>query len=300
MKTLNTYFAVFALLTLFSFDISAQKSLYNPKGGEGKFYGSKYRDSPLYKWQGFFRRTGLHFSLGPSYTLTRLNNPTENFGSGDTTYNATLDPSGRLGYYAKVGALHIFKFKRKIFQYIDYGIGIKQISGAEEMRFDVLRGDEVIATNRTEGKFGLGHLFLDFNLNNVIQISRWNFIQNSIGLNVDYRLYQSGDEAYQTFHNSDITNQEKIVAQLHYKLGFGIKIKDGMFLIPAVETPIFTGYGWDGGRPMTRWFDSRYQPLYVTLKFAFLFKKNPEDCPDVYGPDTDEWRNQQHRQGGGR
>lgn len=294
---------VIALVLLFSVqsNIYAQKRMYDPKGGGGKFYGDKYRDAPLYKWQGFYRRTGLHFSLGPSVTLTRLNNPTLESASGDTTFSTTLDPSSRLGYYAKVGALHIFKFKKKVFQYIDYGIGIKQISGAEALRFQSFddRG-ELIGENELEGKFGLGYAFFDFNINNVIQITRYNFIQNSLGLNVDYRVYSTGDEAYQGVYNSEITNQERLVAQLHYKFGFGIKLRDGLFLIPSVETPILTGYHWDGLKPMTRWFDSRYQPLYFSLELAFLFKKNPEDCPPVYGPEDDKWRDSQHQQGGGK
>lgn len=299
-KPIKTIVLVFCVLLVNISTLNAQKRMYDPKGGEGKFYGDKYRDAPLYKWQGFFKRTGLHFSLGPSYTLTRLNNPSEKYSAGDTSLTSTLDPSGRLGYYFKMGALHIFKFKRKVFQYFDYGIGIKQISGAETLRQQVFdsRGD-LIGENEQQGQFGLGYAFLDFNMNNIIQITRYNFIQNSIGFNVDYRIYQTGQEEYQNTHSTEITNQEQLVAQLHYKLGFGIKLKDGMFLIPSVETPILTAYSWDGARPMTRWFDSRYQPLYFSLKFAFLFRKDPEDCPPVFGPEDDKWRDGQHQQGGG-
>lgn len=289
MKT--KYFVVtILLLSVFSADILAQGSGRSYGRNKSDWYGDKFRATPLYKWNGIYRRTGLHFTAGGTYTLTRTKPLESNYESdfADTSYSQSLEPKGRFGYYAKVGALHIFRFKRKIFQYIDYGVGVKHFGGFERYEADMTVNDAGTTTTSQisgEGKFDIGYVFLDFNINNVIQISKYNWIQNSLGFNLDYRIY-GGEMNYYTGVQpaSPQDFQEDLKFDIHYKLGLGIKLVNGMYLIPSVETPVFTAYGWDGGSPSIRWFGSKYQPLIVSCTFAFLFKKNPEDCPPVFDP----------------
>lgn len=289
---LNTIFLVLTSF-LFAGHVYSQGSGRSYGRSKSDWYGGKFRGTPLYKWNGFYRRTGLHFTAGATYTLTRINPREETYTSsfGDTTFTQSFLPKGRLGYYVKFGAAHIFKFKRKIFQYIDYGIGVKHFGGYERyeasaMVTDTTGSSSVSIPLEGEGKFDNGYVFLDFNINNVIQISANNWIQNSLGFNLDYKIY-GGERAYYTGFQPAQTQpfQEDLKFDIHYKLGLGIKLVNGMYLIPSVETPIFTAYGWDGGNPSIRWFNSRYQPLIVSLTFAFLFRKNPEDCPPMFEND---------------
>lgn len=299
------YFNIIILVTVFLF--GSKSTFSQGKDGsygrkKGDWYGDRWRGTPLYKWQGFYKRTGLHFTGGATYTLTRTAPREESIRttSGDTSFNQSAMPKGRLGYYAKVGALHIFKFKRKIFQYIDYGIGVKHFAGQEnynsEMSVDRGGTTEVTDLSGT-GKFDLGYAFLDFNANNIIQITPNNWIQNSLGFNIDYRIYGGGAyEGIPALGTQDF--QEDFKADIHYKLGLGIKLVNGMYLIPAVETPVFTAYHWRGGEPQIHWFTSKYQPLTVSLTFAFLFRKDPADCPPVFSP-GDKNRSKKYQKSGG-
>lgn len=274
------------LVTIMFLFISTAFSQYGKKKSD--FYGSKFRATPLYKYQGFYKLTGFHFTAGATYNMTRTKplETTYSNQTGDTSLNQSLMPRGKLGYYVKVGALHIFRKKRKVFHYIDYGIGVKHFGGIEEFNADlIINRAGVINSSVIEGKgnFDLGYAFLDFNINNVIQISEYNWIQNSIGFNLDYQIYGGGQYSG-AMSTAPQDYQQKFKADIHYKLGLGIKLVKGMYLVPAIETPIFTAFGWRNGHPSIHWFGSTYQPLIVSLTFAFLLKKNPEDCPPVYSP----------------
>lgn len=69
-------------------------------------------------------------------------------------------------------------------------------------------------------------------------LSKKFFIDNGLGVNVDFRLI-NGNQAYngatipqgQSFH-------KPLVAQLHYGLGFGIKMSRRFYVIPGVQLPI--------------------------------------------------------------
>ncbi|MBK9592190.1 MAG: hypothetical protein IPO32_12050 [Crocinitomicaceae bacterium] len=59
-------------------------------------------------------------------------------------------------------------------------------------------------------------------IHNVWQLNMFNFIDQSFGFNIDYRVYGGNpDDGYLSPLAS--VNQSKLVAQLHYTVGFGYK-----------------------------------------------------------------------------
>ena len=70
---------------------------------------------------------------------------------------------------------------------------------------------------------------------------------------------------------------------MHYKFGVGIRIGEVLYAIPSVEIPLLNGWKWEGGRSTFGAFNSRYRPVIVSVRFAWL---NRPDCPKVWDNDS--------------
>jgi hypothetical protein len=215
-----------------------------------------------------YRPIGWHVDLGLTYMAGN------NADDEGRTYD--LSPTGTPGYYLEGGMQHLFKNRKMIFNYVDWGIGLKHFGGLEKYTFESVSD---------LGSFNFGSVFARGAIHSIWQFTKYNFFDQSIGFNVDYRIYGGKDKQAEGEYLSPIPsdNQGKFVAQLHYSLGFGIKIKDGLFIVPTVQTPILTMVNFNDFNPSHKWFNSRYQPLIFTVKLAWLLPKS--GCPRVF--DTD-------------
>lgn len=255
------------------------------------------KKEPLVDLNGHYKLGGWQFAPGLTYTLTRFKNKEETlYNANDTLYNTTFDPGGRLGLYFEFGRYKIFKYGTWI-NYMDYSLAFKQIKGKEKFEGEMLQesSSTAIMTTDGKGKFGYSYLTGNFNLNNIIQISDYRFIQNSIGINADYRLITNTKYEGNTVFQQQNT-PTSFMAQLHYKIGYGIKWNDKLFIIPSLETPILNLYEWDNFKSSFFNFSSRYRPLIFTIRIAWLKKSNGLDCPPVYGNPDDKMKQQQYQQ----
>ena len=239
----------------------------NKERKNGKYITQGDRGKAIYSHsRSHYRPFGWHASAGITYMI------------GNNTDNQGLDvktvPSIP-GYYLEGGLAHLFKQYHKVFHYIDYGVGIKHYSGAE--RFVNAQEDV------SRGTFNFGSAFGRFGIHSVWQLSQWNWIDQSIGVNIDYRVYGGkADPDYTSPLFAD--NQEKLVGQLHYAIGWGYKPREGLYFIPTLQTPILTALSWRSINPGTHWFSSKYQPIIFTLKIGVLFPK--KGCPKVFSKDA--------------
>lgn len=268
------------LLSIFTVDLSAQESKRSRKQRTGR------KNSELVDFSGRYKLSGWHFAPGLDYTLTRFKNTEETLiDRNDTLYNATFDPSGKFGLYFEVGRYHLFKYGR-IFNYLDYSLAYKAIKGKEAYEGTLMTESTstILATNSSEADFKHKYLLANVNLNSIKQLSSTKFIQNSIGLNVDYRFIDKRNNHSNTFGQTQ-ADPSRLLAQLHYKLGFGFKLNDRWFLIPTLETPILNLFQWDKFKSTDPMFSSRYRPIIFTIRIAWLRKVGPGDCltPDVPG-----------------
>jgi hypothetical protein len=175
-----------------------------------------------------------------------------------------VDPNGRLAIYLEAGRWHLFPGGGNIFNYFDYSLAYKRLSGSEKF-----------ADNKEI--FKQNHLLGNFNINNVIQLTDYTFIQNSLGVNLDWKFAERAP----TYG----ANTQKLLFSLHYKLGFGIKATQKLFIIPTLETPILNLKQWEKARSDYGMFTSRYRPVIFTVRFAWLIKPNKNSCPPVPGGD---------------
>lgn len=240
------------------------------KRKSGSPFGKNRRDAIYSHSNSNYRPFGWYINPGATYML---GNSAED--PSDGSYNLT--PSGLPGYYLEGGLAFLMKKTRKAIHYFDVGLGVKHFGGQEKNKPN--------SGTVTRGQFNFGNVFLRAAAHNCWQLSMHNFIDQSIGLNVDYRIYGGNDDPdYPAGGN----NTGKLVAQLNYSIGWGLKVRDGFFIIPTLQTPILTAVPFSGINPGHQWFQSRYQPLIFTVKFGWLFRK--KGCPKVF--DNGDGKNQ--------
>ncbi|WP_107039561.1 hypothetical protein [Brumimicrobium mesophilum] len=273
---------------LFSSAVSAQ---YKPANKRKQFYGNQRLQKPLYRWvTGDYAKHGIQFSFGPTYTFTQTGARDDEFQMDsnttglDTLIRFSQEAKSRIGLFAELGMVHITRKPRKIIQYFDWGIGFKLYGGRELTESKIYDNrDTLIGQVNGEGEFYNGYLYGRLSAHNVFQINPHLFIDNSIGVNLDYAV-MVGDMTYDGFRvPKDEKFQEDLIGQLHYSLGFGIKprVDKGFFFIPSIELPVLGIHEWNGGTPAIHWFSSQYYPAMFKLKFVWLFRKDPNRCPPV-------------------
>jgi hypothetical protein len=305
-----------ALLIVFSFGLTAtaQKSL-NPRKSNKMFGGAQsFKDYHLY---------GLQFQLGGTFLMNRLNNPqnTAEVSTHNFRGNYTFDPKGRLGAYAEIGMFHFPKKFPKLkiskeksivlLSYVDWGLGFKYFRGAEDLNVNFVdQGGVTTSSDEQTYSMTNGHVYGRFSAHKNVYIKpkkrekKLNFfLDNSLGINVDYRVMQTSDPYALYAITDDQLYSKPLQIQLHYGLGFGFSPKRGTFIIPGVRIPIL-GYqsmattvgGNDKGntsfgKPSMHWFSSRYWPLLFNVKFMFSLEKKPKGC--ATGITNDQDRNTQ-------
>lgn len=256
-------------------------------------YMSQYQYQDLFPVHKKFMPSGWFFSPGITYQLIRFQDPeVDRFENNDTLITSIEDPRGKLGLYLDVGRYHITD-KSLLLEYIDYGIHVKQFRGAEQytgMIYNkpITEEQEPSDIYEGEGHFTQWYGGAFFNANHVWQISDYRFIQNSLGVNVDFRF--ANNHGYE--NPNPLMDQHALgqpfMAQLHYKLAYGFKVNQQVFVIPALETPILTALPWSNGRSTYGFFSSRFRPLILSVRILFLRERGKRDCPPVYGDPTED------------
>lgn len=296
MKVIKSIALVFLLVTLVNQSL-AQRGQYRHKTKKKQFYGNQRLQKPLFKWvTGDYSRHGIQLSFGPTYMFTRASAAEESYNLNDTTFEYEREPYGKLGGFVELGMVHITKKPRKYIQYYDWGIGYKQFAGREETRAALYDDrDTLIGNLNGKGDFFNGHLYGRFSVHNVWQINPTTFLDNALGINVDYAI-TGRNQTYDGYHNPFTQEfQGELRGQLHYDLGFGFKARDGFFIIPGVQLPILGAYEWNGGTPNISWFSSSYYPAQFKLKLVWLFKRDPNRCPPVETNEQDRERAKEYQ-----
>ncbi|MEX2484786.1 MAG: hypothetical protein WED10_09505 [Brumimicrobium sp.] len=296
MKLLTTY-CIFLIAIFAGTSAFAQ---YTPKSKKKQFYGNQRLHKPLFKWvTGDYSRHGLQIQFGPTYTFTKIGAEENELDlGGDTLLRYSQEAKGRIGIFAEIGMVHITKKPRKFIHYYDWGLGYKHYGGRELFNSSVYDDrDTLIGEVNGEGKFYNGYLFGRFSVHNVYQMTPYTFLDNALGINLDYAIVGK-NKAYEGFPNPAPKRfQGNIMGQVHYNFGFGFKPKPdkGFFVIPGFRLPIVGAYEWSGGTPAIHWFSSKYYPAMFKVKFVWLFKRDPNRCPPVETNEEDKKRAKEFR-----
>jgi hypothetical protein len=242
-------------------------------------YGRKKPE--IFPTDGKMRRGGFYFAPGITYALPRFtDNEEEVFRNADTSYTALFDPEGKIGLYLEAGWFHATN-DPIILDYWDFGLAYKQLKGAEAFTGTLLRGDST-GLLAGEGGFNDQHLTAHINANKLFQVRDHQFIQFSLGANVDWRF----GTAHGYTGDFTVLNRwafpPEFTGQLHAKLGYGFKVTQRLMVIPTIETPFLSIQPEDGGRfGQLQWFSSNYRPLILSVRFLFLRYPKGWACPPV-------------------
>lgn len=228
---------------------------------------------------GDYHRRGWVFSPSLNYTLPGLKKPNERLWiTGDSVYDVAYDPGGRLGVGLEFGRFHIIDRSRLI-SHIELNMGIKILHGIE--RFEATldeAGRENPYTIYGEGTFSHTYATMSFTASNIQQFSRTSFLQNSIGINGDYRVMANMNYDRQGMP-INLQNPTRFIFQAHYRLGFGFKMARNLIVVPSIETPLITFYEYDDLKSTLAVFNSRFRPFILRLNILLMDKKAGRKCP---------------------
>lgn len=236
---------------------------------------------PLYNLDGG-RHThkAWHFAPGLTYMIPsgsgRMDVRTQRNPEGgvDTLYAGDFGASGGLGFYLEAGRSWFLDYY--LLNYIDVGLGYKQLRGEESFAGRMLNESEMVQVDNL-GQFRYQRLTGFVNFSNIWQLSDATFIQNSCGANLDYQL---GDGVEYTGLTTGMLQAfpPAFTADIHWKIGFGWRPEGGVLLIPTLETPILTLAKFDDGKSTTQVFSTRYRPIIFTLRVLLFDKRKGQDC----------------------
>jgi hypothetical protein len=148
-------------------------------------YGRKKPE--IFPTDGKMRRGGFYFAPGLTYALPRGKDHEEQyFNTPDSAYTALFDPKGKIGLYLEAGW---FLSTRDpiILDYWDFGLAYKQLKGTEAFTSTYMRSDTT-SFFAGEGAFNDQHLTAHVNANKLIQTRDYQFVQLSLGANLDWRF----------------------------------------------------------------------------------------------------------------
>jgi hypothetical protein len=221
------------------------------------------KNIPLVDFNGTYQLQNFYLSPGFTYMLPHAK------PNILTNSNSEINANGRLAYIIEAGAYKIFEKGGNVFNYLDYGISYKKLSGSEQI-------------NESKSIFKQRFLTGSFNLNNIWQLSDRKFIQTSIGTNMDFKLFEEGSPSP--------NNIDKLTLAFHLKVGYGIKVKKTLFIIPTMESPFLTLKKWEQGKSTYGIFNSRYRPLIFKVRFIWLKKLGKGKCPEALTSPEDKAR----------
>jgi len=233
-----------------------------------------------------FKQKGWIVAPGATYMLTTFVKRNKTLVENDSlSYTAGLKPTGKVGLYLEGGRYRILQYS-KLVKYIDYGLAYKWLRGKEKFDGELTNNldNSVMLANSGLSKYSNHYFMGHFNLNNVIKMSDRTFLQNTLGINLDYSFISSRSTE-QTVASVTQNTPPNFIAQIHYKLGYGIKVNSKLLIIPSVETPILNINPFETGQSTLGHFNTRHRPLIFSLRFLFLRPYVEPPCKPVKTPD---------------
>ncbi len=234
-------------------------------------------DEPYFKNWGWFAGIGANYTLPVSGKTDALYNE-----ASDTTFNYHYSPLGKVGMMAEGGAFYLLD--NKYVSLLDAGLRFNWFNGKEnfeEYQVDQTLMDTISIQNGNQ-QFSMMNVSLRLDASNAIQVSKYGFILNTLGLNFDYRFYDSqkvDPENYTfPFEPFDLESNSAFQIQVHYKFSYGFRLSLMHYMIIGIDTPIFTAIPWENGSPAFAFFSSDYLPLTLSVRVMFLRKSNRPDC----------------------
>ena len=281
---------------------------YNPKGGRYGGKKTKYRSASgslkrnstdVFPLDPDFKLNGFYGALGGTYMFPWKSSD-QNYYEQQTFNDTTMElyssytgkASGKLGIYAEAGWFHSFQ-NPPLFHFLEVGLSYRQYKGAEDFSgtqrtvYSDSLGKEIGRTSSSLSQtdnYSDQIVSLNFRLTHHWHFSRYGFIQNSLGTNVDYFFSTSRSDG-PVFPGYEAKFPFDILGQINYRLGVGWKASPTILVVPSVEVPLLTVFEFDQFKSALPYYSSRHYPIIITIRVMFL-RRISEDCvvPKYDGP----------------
>jgi len=276
---------MYKLVACLLFSILLIEGGYAQRDYKPKFNKSRKEPKKPFPSSIEFRPGGWYLGLGLTAT-TGFGSTTETIDLGATTYDVEFDPNLRPWFMLEAGRFYNFKGDQNWIRYADFGIAYKGITGSESFDFREARlSDGSTAALNEDGSHGFSqhYISLNANLNNIIPLTDYNFIQNSFGVNADIRFLESFESDY-PIGGFPTENPGSFVGQVHYALGFGYTYDTDRVLLVSLETPIFNLTPQEQNFSRLDFFNSSFQTFILRVRIL-LFRLANTKCPPVQNPD---------------
>jgi hypothetical protein len=237
-------------------------------------------DKDIFPLNREFKRGGLYIAPHATYTLG--NNNEDTYTNLDTTYNYSVDGSGKIGYGLEVGWFHSFK-RARLVHYLEAGVAYRVFKGAAEHQGELstLNGQQQF---ESENEFNNQYIVASFRATNATQLGKMTYLNTSLGLNYNYLLADDYERSA-----PDPPFEEEFQAdqslQLHLQIGIGMRLSRMLIAIPYIESPLLTAIPQGNIKPSFTYFSTDYQPFIIGIKFLLL-REDPMNCnaPTFDGP----------------
>jgi hypothetical protein len=259
--------------------------LWSIQGNAQRQHRELFVPGGQFKPSGWFIAPGLVFTK----TFPRSESLTGYNGLGDTIYDGTFYRDGGMGLCVQAGR-HLFIQRRGLINHIDFGLGYKKLRGSDQFSGTVSSGAGYSST----AAFADSYLSVFGNMSNILMLSdRW-WIQNSLGLNLDFALItnRSGSGV----PGAPYQLPADIPIQAHYRFGFGWKPESGIFIMPMLEIPILNLLPWEGLKGTLPYFTGRYRPVLLTVRIQWLSKQPDRQCDAKPGRNADLSKSGKHQE----
>lgn len=265
-------YAIILLSLIFICESTVAQTPYKPKKRKKDFFGkSPVKQRNVGNW-------ALILGAGPSFSKATDNKLQENeyfYNANGDAYHYDITQKGKIGGNASV-SLAYFSKKAGWFSFgrlIDYyagGIGFNYYRGKEEVTLtDAMNRN--LPTLSGKGAYSAGMLSARVGIYKTLPITGTKlFVENGLSFHADFNLLQA-DASYTNFVSSYASYSSTPLLQLNYSLGTGFQLKRGSYLVPSVFVPIFSAK--DLGKEAVHWFDSRYYPINLQLKWIYRLNK---------------------------
>ncbi|MEM7162926.1 MAG: hypothetical protein AAF487_10875 [Bacteroidota bacterium] len=224
------------------------------------------------------RSSGMYIGLGGTYTIPG-SNLSGQFTDSLNSYLIDFENKGKLGAFFEIGRWHILNYGP--FQSVEYGLSYRQYRGGEEMNAsqipDLLNG-ELVGTG--QGQFSSHYAHLNLMFNRAVKMTKFSFVQVSIGADVGYRFINSNEYNFDNPEFSLINTGEvhkEIDSHLNFRLSYATRV-NRMYWIPFVQTSFFNISELSLREANLPYFNSRYKPVIFGLRVQWLHHKKDREC----------------------
>lgn len=223
----------------------------------------------------YFKKWGWYAGIGGNYTMPLFNDVIKTFQNSDTLLTFEYTGVGQPGMMVEGGAFLLLD--NPIVSYLDGGLRFNWFRGKEDRTTTVvdISDNSTLFSGKDESSFDQVNVSLRLDANNTIQVSKYGFIQNTLGLNFDYLFYSEYKRSNSIFTDPA---SERFQAQIHYKLSYGFRLDLMHYMIIGIDAPILTIAPWNDGRQTIEAFQSHYWPLTLSVRILFMQKSNRPDC----------------------